>query len=504
MSSLKKNVLFNYLAQFYAAFAGILILPIYLQELGAEAYGLVGFFTLLLAWLQLLDLGLTPTLSREVARLKVDPSNHYELRTVVRSLEIIFMIVSALAVITIFLSRNWIAEEWLVVNELDVNVVASCVGLMAFMVGVRWLSTLYKSGIYAYEQQVWVSVVDVLIVTFRFPGALVIILLSEGDLLLYFSYQLILAVIECLVYAVKLRNIMPNTDKKVKFSKSSMIRIAPFAISIGYTAGIWVLVTQLDKLLLSKLLPLAEYGYFTLIATLAGGIMFLSGPVGKAVLPRMTSLLAQNNEQEMLEIYMKGTRIVAAVVAPIVLVIAFFPMEVVYIWTGSSQASEWVAPILPLYVLGYGLLTVGAFQYYLQYAHGKLKQHVIYNTVSAIISVPLIIYTANTYGPVGVAWVWFVFRLLSLLFWAPYIHHKFASGIHFDWLVKSVLPPILISLVVLLAITSGFDYQFSTNRLLDLFYISIVTGVLLVSSFGILFFNEIRGFFRNENKLSRL
>ncbi len=494
MPSLKKNIIFNYIGQFYGAFIGILILPLYLQELGGEAFGLIGFFTLLLAWMQLIDVGLTPTLGREVARLKGDPKNNHELRTVVRSLELVFMVIAALATITIFLSRYWVAVDWLTITELDTDLVATSVGLMAFMVGFRWLSSLYMSGIHAYEQQVWINIVGVCINTFRFPGALVVILLSEGNLQLFFSYQIVVAFVECIIYAMKLKAIMPTTNEKVGFSTRSLKQIAPFALSIGYTAGIWVLVTQLDKLLLSKILPLAEYGFFTLIATLAGGVLLLSGPLGKAILPRMTSLIAQNNEQQMLKIYMKGTGVVSAVVSPIVLVIAFFPQQVVYIWTGNVQASEWIAPILPLYVLGYGLLTIGAFQYYLQFAHGKLRQHVIFNTVSALISIPLIVFSAYNYGPIGVAWVWLIFRLFSLLFWGPYIHYKFAPGIHFDWLFKYVLPPILVSFVIILAFNNGFEYQFSSNRLLDLFYISAVTSVLLIASFGVTFFREIRLF----------
>ena len=498
MPSLKKNITFNYIGQFYTAFIGILILPLYLEQLGAEAFGLIGFFTLLLAWLQLLDLGLTPTLGREVARLKGDPKNHYELRTVVRSLEVVFMAVAVFVTIAIFINRNWLAVEWLTISELDADLVALCVGLMGVVVGLRWLSSLYMSGINAYEQQVWINIVGVCIVTLRFPGALAIILVSEGNLLLFFSYQFLVAGIECLIYSTKLYKIMPSTDTEVNFSANSLKRIAPFALSIGYTAGIWVFITQLDKLLLSKILPLADYGFFTLIATLTTGVMFLSYPIGRAILPRMTSLIAQNDEQEMMKIYMKGTRIVSAVVSPVVLVIAFFPQEIVYIWTGNVKASEWIEPILPLYVLGYGLLTVGAFQYYLQYAHGKLKQHVIYNTVSALISIPMIIYSAYSYGPIGVAWVWFIFRLLSLLFWAPYIHYKFAPGIHFDWIIKSVFPPIVVSLVVLLVVSGIFDYHFSNNRLLGLFYISVVTSVVMIASFGISFFKEIRVFVREK------
>ena len=42
--SVIRNTGLNYLGQAYALLIGILILPFYLGHLGAEAYGLIGFF----------------------------------------------------------------------------------------------------------------------------------------------------------------------------------------------------------------------------------------------------------------------------------------------------------------------------------------------------------------------------------------------------------------------------------------------------------------------------
>jgi len=68
--SFKKNIVANYASQLYSAGISILILPLYIKYMGAEAYGLVGFFTMLQAWFGLLDLGLTPTIARETARYR--------------------------------------------------------------------------------------------------------------------------------------------------------------------------------------------------------------------------------------------------------------------------------------------------------------------------------------------------------------------------------------------------------------------------------------------------
>lgn len=45
--SLKLNVLASYASQIYLVIISIAILPIYMKYMGAEAYGLVGFFAML-------------------------------------------------------------------------------------------------------------------------------------------------------------------------------------------------------------------------------------------------------------------------------------------------------------------------------------------------------------------------------------------------------------------------------------------------------------------------
>ena len=70
INSLKKNTIANYVGQIYISFIGIIILPFYLKYLGASAFGLVGFFAVFQTWLRLLDVGLTPTLAREVAHIR--------------------------------------------------------------------------------------------------------------------------------------------------------------------------------------------------------------------------------------------------------------------------------------------------------------------------------------------------------------------------------------------------------------------------------------------------
>ena len=65
--SIRKNTIANFIGFGYTSVIGIVVYPLYLKYLGAEAYGLVGFFTLMQSWLYMLDMGFSPTLARQIS-----------------------------------------------------------------------------------------------------------------------------------------------------------------------------------------------------------------------------------------------------------------------------------------------------------------------------------------------------------------------------------------------------------------------------------------------------
>lgn len=65
MSALKRNLIANIGGRVWAGLIGLVFIPVYIRYLGIEAYGLIGLFAVMQAWLVLLDMGMTPTLTRE-------------------------------------------------------------------------------------------------------------------------------------------------------------------------------------------------------------------------------------------------------------------------------------------------------------------------------------------------------------------------------------------------------------------------------------------------------
>jgi len=450
--SFAKNTITNYCGRFYIIVFGIMFLPLYLKYLGAAAFGLISIYAVMHAWLSLLDMGLTSTLSREVSYYYTQENGSLKIKELLHSLEIIFLVINLMIIFGVSLSSSWIAHHWLQVENLSYSEVTFCIVLIGFMISFRWFADVYRAGISGMEQQAWLNGVSIVLTTLQYGGAYILLRWVTRTPSHFFEYQLLIAAIEPIFLGIKFYKISPTAPNHIihfKISWNMIKKVSPFASSFFYVGIIWVLLSQSDKLILSHLLPLTTYGYFALVTVISSGILQLAAPISMALLPKMTCLLSQEKSGEMLRLYRHATQLIAAIVLPISGIMAIFGTEIIYVWTGNRIAANWGGPILFWYALGNGFLSLSAFQYYLQFAYGNLKLHVIFNTVFALITFPLILFSAYHYGALGTGITWFLMQTTAFFIWPPVVHHKYAPGIHREWIIKDILPIFSVVLVTL-------------------------------------------------------
>ena len=111
--ALKRNLIANYLGQGWTALMGLAFIPLYIKYLGIESYGLIGLIGVLQAWLGLLDMGMTPTLNREMARFTGGTHSATSIRDLLRSIEFIAFGIALLVGLGIWLASGWLASDWL-------------------------------------------------------------------------------------------------------------------------------------------------------------------------------------------------------------------------------------------------------------------------------------------------------------------------------------------------------------------------------------------------------
>lgn len=444
--SLKANVFANYVSQIYVTLISILMVPVLLRYMGTEAYGLVGFFAMLQAWFQVLDLGFAAAMSREAARWKGGAAEAWQLRHLLRTVEKIFAAIGLVGLLLILAGSSFVAEKWLQIERLDAAEVRRALMLMSLAALLRWASGLYRGFVAGVERQVWLGVFSMLVATVRFVLVIPFFLLVGTGPSIFFGYQLAIALVELGVLAVMTYRLFPvaGAAPAARAWRSSRFRgMVRFSMTMALASAVWALATQTDKLVLSKILPLSEFGYFSIAVVVAGAVLMVSGPVGAAILPRLSQLEFVGDRARVIDLYRNATQLVAVISGPVAIVLAFFPEHLLWMWTGDALTVSKAAPVLALYAAGYGFLVIGAFPYYLQYAKGDLRLHLVGSLLFVMVMVPLLIWATPRYGTVGAGWAWLIANVLYFFLWVPVAHHQFLRNMHMTWLVRDVVPPIL-------------------------------------------------------------
>ncbi len=483
-NSLKVNIIVSYIGQIYLIIISLAILPVYIKYMGAEAYGLVGFFAMLQGLFSLLDFGLTPTISRQTAQYNAGAETALGFRQLFRSLSLIFTAIACIGGSLLFYFNHYIAEHWLKLENLAMSDVLFSLKIMAVCVALRWMTGLYRGVITGFECIVWLSIINIVIATLRFPGVLLYMYYYGFTIQSFFVFQLMVAILEFVLLGLKAYILLPklNPSARLVWSLRPVKPLLSFALTIAFTSSVWVLLTQLDKFILSGILPLSEYGYFTLAVLVAGGILQIGAPISSAIMPRMARLQGEKKYEELKVVYLGATEFVTVVVVTAGVVLAVLAEPVLYVWTGDVTLSENAAPILQLYALGNAILTLGAFPYYLQYAKGNLNLHFVGNLITAFLLIPTIIWSAKNYGAIGAGWAWVLIQLTYLLLWVSYVHKMIEPNINLQWF-KSFLPSICC--VTIVSYMLIYFISFSERRniaFLQIFAISLLSLIAAVIS----------------------
>ena len=486
--TLKRKVLISYASQIYVSLIGLLMLPVYLRYLGIESYALIGFSTMLFAWLQLLDLGLTPTLSRELSRYRAGVVSRVDALKLLNNLEWCFGLLSIIIFATFFGASIWVAGTWLKPEYLDASEIVTCVKIMGVMAGFKWLSGLYSAGLIGLGEQVKVGAVQATMVTLRSVGVIFVIAYISKTPQAFFWFQGAVLLIEMLWLRSLISSLLEG-GRPILFPQLEVLqKIKKFAGTIAFLVVLWVFITQIDKLLLSYLLPLKEYGYFMLAISAATVVTMVAAPFSQAVQPQLTKLRAQSEDLQLISLYRKATQFACLLLTVSAGSIAIFAQPLLLAWTGDAYVTQQASQTLFWYALGNGLAGILAIPFWLQFAYGNLKYHVIGNIIFGIVWIPLIIFAAVYWGAVGVAKIWFFGNLTFLICWVTYVHSRIAFDIKWSWLFQDV-GMVVGSVLIVLYLMSFYDLKgMASLGVLGFLVIAAVLAALVGSLAG----NRIR------------
>ncbi len=488
MKTLSKNLIANTFAQIWNALLGIVFVPYYVKLLGTESYGLIGFFASFNFILSFLDLGLNAMLSREFAK-DHNKFNNKDLFTLFRTIEIIiFAIASIFVVFTTFFS-HWIATSWLQLSSLKVDVVSICIQIMGWIIFSRLIEGVYKSVFFGLQNHVLINVINIIFTTSRSIGIFGILLWVSNSVLAYFIWQLINFIIPLLIYVAIFYKKFFKEISVIKFNFQSLNGKWKFAGGMFFISILSLFLTQLDKIFLSKMIPLSEFGHYSIATSVSFIILFISYPIVNTYYPKLVQLYSNDSRLEFNHHFHRSSQLITFFSSILSFFLFFYADEILRVWGLKHEIVMSVNVVLKFLVLGNLFSALILIPYQVHLVAGKIKFNVYMNILSVIIF-PILYYLGSKYyGIKGAAFCYFLFNFFYFVFFFVFMSNTLFFNQKFRWLKDDVLKTTFTVFIICLISKASIEIlNFKINNL-----IVLTIFFSLLSSISILLSKNIRG-----------
>jgi O-antigen/teichoic acid export membrane protein len=447
--STKTNVTANFVGNIWIALLSIVFVPIYLHYLGVESYGLIGVFSSIQAFIVLLDFGLSPTLNRELARLSALEDRTQEMHDIKRTLEIPNWICAVFIALLLSALAPLIARFWVQPKDLSVETITQAFIILGVNIAIQFSVNFYSGGLMGLQKQLLLSLINIFCGTLRSVGAFVVLAFVSPTIQGFLLWQGLVLVLQIVLMAFTLKNSLPNAPGKGHFQKDSLRKIWRFAAGMTGLTIVGLILTQTDKVILSRMLNLETFGYYTLAVTISSmAISMVASSITHAVYPQFSRLVSLGDETALRELYHRSCQIMSALLFPIMIILALFSYDILLVYFGKEEIAANTYLLLSLVTIGSGLHSLVWLPHSLQLAHGWTKLSFYLNVVAIVFLVPLMVIGVYKYGAIGGAGSWVILNIFYVLVDVQIMHRRILKGEQWKWYFEDLAVPFFTAIMV--------------------------------------------------------
>ncbi|MDC1263070.1 oligosaccharide flippase family protein [Planktomarina temperata] len=447
MHRTKYNLIANYLGQGWIALMGLAFTPLYISYLGIEAFSLIGFFSILYAWFSLLDMGISPTVGRELARFTGGDVGNTQIRNLLRTSEILMACMMLLVFSIMFFSAEMIAYYWLNTETISHDLLAFILVIMGGVIALRLGEGIYRGALMGLQRHVLFNAANVVLTTFRWLGALAVLEFVSPSLYAFFLWQGLVSCASILVLNRITYTVLPHSTKSGIFVGKEVTRVYKFASGMFGISLLTFLLMNTDKIILSKMLNLSELGYYYLATNFSAAMILLTNPISQTWYPKLCELYATGDNEGFVNEYHFSAQFVTCFIGSICAVLFCFTKEIVFLWTNDAELTAAVTLLMKVLLLGNFLSCLLYIPYQAQLAYGWTGLALKINLVSILIIVPALLLSVNEFGAIGAASVWLALNLGYFTIGTNLMYRRMLTDEKSEWFFKDILVPLAAILV---------------------------------------------------------
>lgn len=335
-SVLARNAGSSFVALGWLSLLMVVALPLYIRLLGASEWGLVAACTSLQLLFYFVDSGFSQVVLRWVAR---DADHAGRLRAHVAVFRNMYLGLGLLVFLLLQLGAPFLAQSWFQVPDQGSHDLVVAIRIIAFQMLFQFLNSLHTSVWLGLQLQVRANLSACGFGTLKHLLTLAVLFWGPALAWAYAASFALVALLELCTNAWLVRRLLVGLPLR---EAAPALQLRPFFKDVALLSGgivVGLAVSQLDRLVLSRSLPLEDFGVYTAVLTLALAFLQLQAPFTKAIFPLLVQDIALGGRPQAKHLLpmVLGTLVVATLPA---LLAAEFAAPLLSAWLRSPVFVE--------------------------------------------------------------------------------------------------------------------------------------------------------------------
>jgi O-antigen/teichoic acid export membrane protein len=419
MSTLRRNILYNVVGQGLLMLLGLIAVRLVFRQLGADAFGIILFAQSLgLVLASVLELGISSTTVREVAAHVRDEGRY--VWDLLRTATSIYWGAYLVLVIAAVLSAGWLATHWLTLQRVEARDAARLIQILAIGVLLVLPRSLYGSLFRGLQRMQVTNTVEVGALTLQLLGTIGILAL-HGDAFavawcLTAGYAASIAVYLVMAHraGIPARALVPGYEPAI------IRRNLRFAVHMMSISALGTVHGQMDKLLVSKLMPVGALATYGFASTMVAGILRLVSSIAQAAFPALSELARRHDDAALLRRYHRVHALIIFGAAPLFAGVVFGAEPILRYVFDDGVAQALMLPTVLLCVGSYMNASVNAL-YVVSLAVGRPDIAARQNALALIVVSPIAVVSVLRFGLAGAGASWVFYHVFAFAYGVPRI-----------------------------------------------------------------------------------
>jgi O-antigen/teichoic acid export membrane protein len=174
-------------------------------------------------------------------------------------------------------------------------------------------------------------------------------------------------------------------------------------------------LAQIDKMVLSRLVPLETFGVYMLAWTVASGLSRVATPVVHAFSPRFTGLVSEGKTETLGKQLRIASQLTSVLILPSAALLVWVPDPILRAWIGNAGVAAEASPLLRVLTFGTVFSACSFPAASVLYSQKRLKPVIVVNSVAAVVLVPMLVIAVVRAGSMGAALCWSAYGLATYL-----------------------------------------------------------------------------------------